>query len=141
MLNENPDPRTRKEAQCQQDWPEWEVAIHSELDSLISRQVFGPITPVAQDTHLTGYKWTFVKKRNAEGKVVRHKARLVAPGFTQVPGRDYDLTYSPVMDIITYRYLIAFSLRHRLSMHQLDIVTAYLYGKLDKVIHMEAPPE
>lgn len=111
------------------------------MDSLISRQVFGPITPISLDTHLTGYKWTFVKKNNAEGEVVRYKARLIAKGFTQIPGMDYDLTYSPVMDVATYRYLIAFSLRNQSTMHQMDIVTAYLYGHLDKVIYMEAPPK
>ncbi|CAM6123709.1 unnamed protein product [Calypogeia fissa] len=45
------------------------------------------------------------------------------------------------MEVITYRYLIAFALHHGLSMHQMDIVTAYLYGNLDKTIYMEAPPE
>lgn len=72
---------------------------------------------------------------------MRHKARLVAKGFTQIPGRDYDQTYSPVMDVITYRYLIAFAIHYNLTMHQLDIVTAYLYGHLDTIIHMEAPSE
>ncbi|CAM6093955.1 unnamed protein product [Calypogeia fissa] len=139
-MEDAPDPRTIAEARKQPDWPQWESAITSELDSLISRQVFGPITAAASDSFLTGFRWTFVKKRNAEGKVVRYKARLVARGFTQIPGQDYDLTYSPVMDVIMYRYLIAFALHHRLSMHQLDIVTAYLYGTLDKEVHMEAPP-
>ncbi|CAM6082057.1 unnamed protein product [Calypogeia fissa] len=131
VLDNLPDPKSIAEAQRQPDWPDWEIAINSELDSLISRQVFGPITVVPPDTHLTGYKWTFVKKRDAQGVIVRYKARLLAKGFTQIPERDYGLTYSPVMDIITYRYLIAFAQFHGLSMHQMDIVTAYLYGHLD----------
>lgn len=104
-MDDLPDPKTIPEARKQPDWREWESAINSELDSLISRKVFGPITPAPPGTHLTGYRWTFVKKRNAQGEIVRYKTRLVAKGFTQIPGRDYDLTYSPVMDIITYRYL------------------------------------
>jgi hypothetical protein len=65
----------------------------------------------------------------------------IPTGLTQIPGSDYDLTYSPVMDSTTYRYLIAFALHHCLLMHQLNIVTAYLYGPLDKTIYTEAPPE
>lgn len=141
IMENLPDPSTIKAAQKQPDWPEWHEAINAELDSLISRQVFGPITVADPDIHLTGHRWTFVRKRDATGKVVRYKARLVARGFTQIPGRDYDLTYSPVMDITTYRYLIAFSLHHNLSMHQMDIVTAYLYGTLDNTIYMEAPSD
>lgn len=53
-----PDPRTIKEAQSQPDWPQWETAINLELDSLISRQVFGPISQSDPGTHLTGYRWT-----------------------------------------------------------------------------------
>lgn len=56
MEHDLPDPRTVSEAQKQLDWTEWEIAIHSELDSLISRQVFGPISPASPNTHLTGYK-------------------------------------------------------------------------------------
>lgn len=73
--------------------------------------------------------------------MVRYKARLVAKGYTQIPGRDYDLTYSPVMDAITYHYMIAFALTHKLMMHLMDVVTAYLYGILDTEIFMKAPLE
>jgi hypothetical protein len=141
IMDQLPDPKTIDAAKKQPDWPKWEEAINSELDSLIARKVFGPITIASATTHLTGYRWTFVRKRNAQGEIVRHKARLVAKGFTQIPGRDYDLTYAPVMDVTTYRYLVAFAQHHHLEMQQLDIVTAYLYGTLDKIIHMEAPPE
>ena len=141
ITNVQPDPKTITEAQESPDWSEWEKAINSELDSLIKRQVFGPIVPAPPDTHLTDYRWTFVKKRNAQGEVARYKARLVAKGYTQIPGRDFDLTYAPVMDAITYRYLVGFSLGHRLMMHQMDVVTAYLYGLLDSTIYMKAPPE
>jgi hypothetical protein len=141
IMDDIPDPKTIQQAMQLVDWPQWEAAINSELDSLISRKVFGPIKPVPYDTHLTGYRWIFVKKRNAAGEVVRHKACLVARGFTQILGRDYEETYSPVMDVITYRYLIAFAQQHQLCMHQMDIVTAYLYGTLDKTIYMQAPPE
>jgi hypothetical protein len=83
----------------------------------------------------------FVKKHNAASEIVRYKALLVARGFTQIQGRDYDETYSLIMDVITYRYLIAFTQHNIFSMHQLDIVTTFSYGALEKIIYMEAPPE
>jgi hypothetical protein len=48
-----------------------------------------------------GYKYVFVRKRNENNKVVRYKARLMAQGFTQRPGVDFNETYSPVMSDIT----------------------------------------
>ena len=54
-----------------------------------------------------GHKWVFVRKRNEKNDILRYKARLVAQGFSQRPGIDYEETYSPVMDVITFRYLIS----------------------------------
>lgn len=86
--------RLQLQRQRGEDWPLWEAAINSELDSLIKRHVFGPVIPAKENTHYTGYKFTFIRKRNAKGEVIRYKARLVAKGYTQVFGRDYDNTYS-----------------------------------------------
>ena len=63
--------------------------------------------------------------------MVRYKARLVAQEFTQRPGIDYDETYSPIMSGIIFRYLISLAAQKGLSMHLMDVVTAYLYGSLD----------
>jgi hypothetical protein len=71
--------------------------------------------------------------------VVRYKVRLVAQGFTQRPGIDFNETYSPVMSGITFRYLISLAIQKRLSMQLMDVVTAYLYGSLDSDIYMKVP--
>jgi hypothetical protein len=81
-----------------------------------------------------GSKWIFVHKRNENNEVVRYKARLVAQGFTQKPGIDFNETYSPVMSGITFRYIISLAAQKGLSMHLMDVVTAYLYGSLDSDI-------
>ena len=86
-----------------------------------------------------GFKWVFVRKRNENNKVVRYKARLVAEGFTQRPGVDFNETYSPVMSGIMFRYLISFAVQKRLSMQLMDVVTTYLYGSLDSDIYMKVP--
>ena len=107
------------------------------MDSLEKRKVFGPIFPTPNDVKLVGYKWVFVKKRNDKNEISRYKARLVAQGFSQRPGIDYDKTYSPVMDIIMFQYLISLSVSERLDMHLMDVITAYLYGMLENYIYMK----
>jgi len=52
-------------------------------------------------------KWVLTKKHNKEGNLVKYKARLVAHGFTQHPGQDYDETFSPVVHFKTIQALLA----------------------------------
>ena len=71
--------------------------------------------------------------------MVRYKARLVAQGFSERPGIDFDQTYSLVMDSITFRYLISLAANKNLDMQLTNVVTAYLYGSLEVHIYMKIP--
>ena len=77
------------------------------------------------------------EKKNEKNEIVRYKARLVAQGFSQRPGVDSEETYSPVMDAITFRYLIGLAVHENLEIHLMDVVTAYLYSSLDNEIYMK----
>ena len=68
---------------------------------------------------------------------MRYKARLVAQGFSQIPEIDYEETYSPVMDAITFRYLISLAVSEGLDVRLMDVVIAYLYGSLDVNVYMK----
>ncbi|KAL3683038.1 hypothetical protein R1sor_001060 [Riccia sorocarpa] len=133
------DPRTLDEARKSEEWPRWKDAMKTELDSLKKRQVFGVVQETPRGFNPVGYKWVFVKKRNDRGDIMRFKARLVAQGFSQRYGVDYIDTYSPVMDHVTFRYLINFAVHHQLRMHLVDVVTAYLYGNIDQELYMKVP--
>ena len=137
--NEDPEPRSVIECRNRQDWIKWKDAIQAELNSLNKRNVFGPIVLTPETVKPVGYKWVFIRKRNEKNEVVRYKARLVAQGFSQRPGIDYEETYSPVMDAITFRYLISLAVSENLEMRLMDVVTAYLYGSLDNDIYMKIP--
>jgi hypothetical protein len=126
----DPEPKTILECKKRSDWPKWKEAIASELVSLNKRHVFGPVDRTPEGIFPVGQKWVLVK-RNENNQVVRFKARLVAQGFTRRPGIDFDETYSPVMDGITFRYLISMAASMNLQMKLMDVVTAYLYGSLD----------
>ena len=63
--------------------------------------------------------------------------RLVAQGFLQRPGIDYEETYSSVMDAIIFRFLISLVVFERLGMPLIDVITTYLYGSKDNDIDMK----
>ena len=109
------------------------------MKSLAKHEVFGPLVQTPKDIKLAGYKWVFVWKQNEKNEVVTYKSRLVAQGFLQRPGIDYEETYSPVVDAITFRYLISLAVCENLDMRLMDVVTAYLYGTLDNEIYMKIP--
>jgi hypothetical protein len=81
----------------------------------------------------------FIQKRNENTAMVRYKARLVAQGFMQRLNIDFNETYSPVMNGITFRYLISLVIQNHLSLQLIDVVTADLYGSLDSEIYMKVP--
>lgn len=80
-----------------------------------------------------------MRKRNKKNEITRYKARLVAQGFSQRPGIDYEETYSPVVDATTFRYLVSLVIQEGLDLRLMDVVTAYLYGSLDTKIFMKLP--
>ena len=98
------------------------------------------IVPRPQGTNVISSKWVYKLKRDADGKISRFKARLVARGFTQVYGTDYLDTYAPVTRLETIRLLFALAAEKDWEIRQIDVKTAYLNGKLDEEIFME-PPE
>ena len=135
--NEDLEPKSVEECRQRDDWPKWKDAIEAELNSLSKHEVFGLIVLTPDGVKPIGYKWVFVRKRDAKNKVVRYKARLVAQGFSKRPGIDYEETYSSVVDATTFRYLISLAIHEKLGMCLMDVVTAYLYGPLDCDIYMK----
>ena len=140
MASLDNDPLTLEDAKASSDWPKWQVALQAEYQSLRKHSVFGSLVSNLT-TRPVGHKLIFVKKRNAQGEIVRYKMRLVAQGFTQRPGIDFQFTYSPVMDSETFRYLLGMAVQYSLDTQLLDVVTAYLYGPLDAQLYIRPPPE
>ena len=114
------DPKTMAECKKRSDWAQWKEAIQAEIASLTRRGVFTSAIPTPSKVFPIGFKWVFVRKRNENNEVVRYKARLVAQGFTQRPGIDYNETYSG----ITFQYLISLPVQNCISMQLMDVVTA-----------------
>ena len=87
-----------------------------------------------------GCKWIFKEKRGKDGSIMRYKAHLVAKGYTQKYGVDYDETFSPVVRFSSIRAILAFAVQNDMLIHQMNVVIAFLSGHLKKEIFMEQPP-
>ena len=93
----NKDPKTLKEAMRSPDWSEWENAVKTELATLKQMGTW-ELADAPKDRKPITNKWVFVKKYNKDGDLQKYKARLVARGFSQIPGMDYNQTFAPSSD-------------------------------------------
>nr|GEZ73733.1 retrotransposon protein, putative, Ty1-copia subclass [Tanacetum cinerariifolium] len=86
-------------------------------------------------------KWLFKTKEGFEGvQKPRYKARLVARGFTQKAGIDYNEVFSPVVQHTSIRVILTLTACKDFELEQLDVKTEFLHGNLEEVIYMRQPP-
>lgn len=116
---------------------QWQCAIREELKSFSDNDTW-ELVDRPKDKTVVKAKWVFKKKLNSDGEV-RYRARLVAKGFTQKKGIDFDETFSPVLRYSTFRLLLALSVQLDLKMNHLDVPTAFLNGFLKETVYMEVP--
>ena len=83
-------------------------------------------------------RWVYVTQRMQEKKPL-YRARLVAKGFTQTAGIDYEETFAPVACLDSLRLLLSLATTYNWEVHQIDIKSAYLNGNLEEEIYMEQP--
>lgn len=132
------EPATLKEALESNHSEEWRTAADAEYQSLIENDTW-KLMELPSGRKTVGCKWVFRTKHGSDGRVERFKARLVARGFTQQYGIDYEETFSPVVRFTSVRALLAHGLQHGMTIHQMDVVTAFLNGNLDEDIFMQQP--
>lgn len=116
---------------------EWEDAILSEVRSLVQKGTWS-IVKAPPNTNIVGCRYVLTTKTNVD-KTTKKKARLVAQGFSQRFGIDYEQTFAPVARLETVRLMMSLAVEMDLEIHQVDINTAYLNGDLDEKIYMCAP--
>ncbi|GJT03845.1 putative ribonuclease H-like domain-containing protein [Tanacetum coccineum] len=86
-----------------------------------------------------GTKWVYKNKKDERGVVVRNKARLVAQGHRQEEGIDYDEVFAPVARIEAIRIFLAFASYMGFIVYQMDVKSAFLYGKIDEEVYVSQP--
>ncbi|GJT27185.1 putative ribonuclease H-like domain-containing protein [Tanacetum coccineum] len=87
-----------------------------------------------------GTKWVYRNKKDERGTVVRNKARLVAQGYKQEEGIDYDEVFAPVAMIEAIRLFLAYASFMNFLVYQMDVKSDFLYGTIEKEVYVSQPP-
>jgi hypothetical protein len=130
---EEPLPVTFREAMNSNLAGEWQEACQYEMDALAKNGTWDLVDlPLGRKAIKS--KWVFKCKANGH-----FCAQVVAKGFTQIQGIDYDETFSPVAQFESLRLLLALATLEDWEIHQMDIKSVFLNGLLDEEIYMEQP--
>nr|GEU80601.1 ribonuclease H-like domain, reverse transcriptase, RNA-dependent DNA polymerase [Tanacetum cinerariifolium] len=129
------EPRNYKEAAQDKKWIE---AMQIEIDSVNKNKTW-KLATLPDNQKAIGLKWVFNTKRDGNGKIIKHKARLVANGYVQEHSIDYDEVFAPVARMETVRLILALSAYHRWEVHHLDVKSAFLYGELKEEVYVTQP--
>lgn len=138
FVSELDDPISLSDALSRNDRDKWKEALNQEYDSCMDNQAWSLVDRPTNRKVLKS-KWVFKLKRHADGKIEKHKARLVATGYNQIAGVDYNKTFSPVVRHSSVRYLFALAAEKGLKINHFDVENAFLSSKLDETIYMEQP--
>lgn len=96
------------------------------------------LVQLPRDKNVVENKWVFTIKTDEKGHISRYKVRLVAKGYSQEKGFDYDEEYSPVVQLQTLRLLLSIALQNGWPFHAMDVKTAFLNGH-NEDIYMTQP--
>ncbi|GJV37204.1 retrovirus-related pol polyprotein from transposon TNT 1-94 [Tanacetum coccineum] len=118
------EPKNVNEALADESWM---LAMQEELNQFITNDVW-ELVPQPRNMTIIGTKWVFRNKLDENGIVSRNKARLVAQGYNQQEGIDYDETYAPVARLESIRILLAYAYALDFKLFQMDVKSAFLNG-------------
>jgi hypothetical protein len=129
-------PRTVRESLLRTDSALWWQAICTEFDNCESKKVWKIVhkSTVPKGRKIIGNRWVLSRKDDG-----RYRARTVAKGFSQIPGKDFQENHAPVVNDTTFHLILVLKIKHRLSSRQFDVVTAFLYGILEEELFMDMP--
>jgi hypothetical protein len=136
MYDGSPEPKNFYEAQNSTDFPNWWDAMCVELNNMESKEVWEivPKLNVPKGRKIIGSRWVLARK--TDGK---YRARCVAKGFSQIPGKDFQENHAPGIADTTLHLLLVIKTIMKLEAGQFDIETAFLYGLLDEELWMTIP--
>jgi len=129
-------PSTYKDAMFKKDRSEWWKAMVTEFDNIITKRVWKIIkkSDLPKGRKIIGNRWVFSRKDDG-----RYRARSVAKGYSQIPGKDFQENHAPVVHDTTFHMILVMKIMHKLFSRQFDIETAFLYGDLEEEIYMIFP--
>jgi hypothetical protein len=114
----------------------WVSAMHEELYQFTRNDVW-TLVPHPTEHNIIGTKWIFKNKTDEHDTVVRNKARLIAQGYTQIDGVDFDETFAPVARLESIRILLSIACHLGFKLYQMDVKSAFLNGVLQEEVYVE----
>ena len=132
------DPITYAEAVSCPQSELWLDAMRDEIQSMRHNGVW-ELVELPEGHRPIGCKWVYKTKRDPNGKIEKFKVRLVAKGFTQREGVDYEATFSPVSSKDSFRVIMALVAHFDMELHQMDVKTVFLNGDLNEEVYMMQP--
>ncbi|GKA56392.1 retrovirus-related pol polyprotein from transposon TNT 1-94 [Tanacetum coccineum] len=117
----------------------WVMAMQEELNQFKTNDVW-ELVPNLMDMTIIGTKWVYRNKLDENDVVTRNKARLVAQGYNQQEGIDYDETYAPVARLESIRILLAYACALDFKLYQMDMKSAFLNGFINEKVYVAQPP-
>nr|GEU82973.1 hypothetical protein [Tanacetum cinerariifolium] len=129
------------------DMPNLEEIVYLDDDEDVGAEVdmtnldtnIPTLVDLPNDKRVIGTKWSYRNKKDERGIMVRNKTRLVAQGYTQEEGIDYDEVFAPVARIKAIGLFLAYPLFKYFVMYQMDVKSALLYGKIEKEVYVYQP--
>ena len=131
------EPKTVAEALKSSDSANWSEAMKCEMTSMNRNKVWN-LVEYKPGMKLVKSKWIFKRKIGIDGDFT-YKARLVAQGYSQQAGIDYNETFSPVVRFDSIRTVLSLASKFNLNVNHLDVSSAFLNGNLDETVFMKQP--
>ena len=116
----------------------WVELMHEELNQFVRNDVW-ELVPRPENVHVIGTKWIFKNKIDEDGEIIQNKSRLVAQGYTQVEGVDFDESFAPVARLESIRILMSIACTMNFKLYQMDVKCAFLNGYLNEEVFVEQP--
>lgn len=138
LVTEADEPKSYREAVSGGERDGWMQAMQEEITALHKNETWTLIDQISGQK-LVDNRWVFKRKLDGHGNVCRWKARLVARGFSQVHGVDYNETFSPVLRYQSFRMLMAVAAARSAKIAFFDVKTAFLHGHLKERVLMKQP--
>ncbi|GJS88139.1 retrovirus-related pol polyprotein from transposon TNT 1-94 [Tanacetum coccineum] len=129
------EPKNIKEAMADHSWIE---SMQDELNQFERLQVW-ELVPRPEGKNIIALKWLWKNKCDAENIVVRNKTRLVAKGYKQEEGIDFEESFAPVARLEAVRMFIAYAAHKNITIFQMDVKTAFLNGPLKEEVYVSQP--
>jgi hypothetical protein len=128
------EPATFAEAEQDECWLQ---AMREEISSILDNKTWSP-EDLPRGHKAIGLKWVYKLKRKEEGEVVKHKARLVANGYVQRQGVDFEEVFTPVARLESVRMLLAITRHFGWEVHHMDVKSAFPNGMIKEIVYAVA---